>query len=66
VTLHVEGPTAEVKYPHGKVRPGATVTTKLNRSDFGITWSKTLDGGGLVLGEEVSVTIDVEGVKSGG
>jgi polyisoprenoid-binding protein YceI len=66
VTLDVEGPTAEVKDPQGKVRAGATVTTKLNRSDFGITWSKTLDGGGLVLGEEVGVTIDVEGVKTGG
>jgi polyisoprenoid-binding protein YceI len=66
VTLDVEGPTAEVKDPQGNLRAGATVTTKLSRNDFGITWSKTLDGGGLVLGDEVNVTIDVEGVKKGG
>ena len=63
VTLDVEGPTAEVKDPQGHVRAGATATTKLSRADFGITWSKTLDGGGLVVGDEVSVTIEVEGVK---
>jgi polyisoprenoid-binding protein YceI len=66
VTLDLEGPTAEVKDPQGNVRAGATVTTKLSRKDFGISWSKTLEGGGLVLGDEVSVTIDVEGVKKGG
>ena len=63
VTLDVEGPTAEVKDPQGKVRAGATATTKLSRNDFGLTWSKTLDGGGLVLGDDVNVTIEVEGVK---
>jgi polyisoprenoid-binding protein YceI len=66
VTLDVEGPTAEVKDPQGNVRAGATATTKLSRKDFGITWSKALDGGGLVLGDEVKVTIDVEAVKKGG
>ena len=63
VVLDVEGPTPTVKDPRGNVRAGATATTKINRRDFGITWSKSLDGGGLVVGDEVAVTIDVEGVK---
>jgi polyisoprenoid-binding protein YceI len=63
VVLDVEGPTAAIKDPGGKTRAGAHATAKLKRSDFGITWSKTLDGGGLVVGDDVNVTIDVEGVK---
>ncbi len=55
-----------MKDPQGNVRAGATVTAKINRQDFGITWSKALDGGGVVLGNDVTVTIDVEGVKKGG
>jgi polyisoprenoid-binding protein YceI len=63
VVLDVEGPTAEVKDPRGLTRAGAHATAKIDRKDFGITWSKTLDGGGLVVGDEVAITIDVEGVK---
>ena len=63
VTLDVVGPTPPIKDPRGGLRAGATATTKLSRKDFGITWSKLLEGGGMVVGDEVSVTIDVEGVK---
>jgi polyisoprenoid-binding protein YceI len=63
VVLDVEGPTAVVKDPQGSMRAGARATGKLNRKDFGINWSKTLDGGGLVVGDEVAITIEVEGVK---
>jgi len=63
VTLDVEGPSAPVKDPMGNVRVGATATAKLNRQDFGITWSKALDGGGVMVGDEINVTIDVEGTK---
>ena len=63
VVLDVEGPTAPMKDPRGSVRAGAQATTKINRKDFGITWNKALDGGGVVVGEDVAVTIDVEGVK---
>jgi polyisoprenoid-binding protein YceI len=66
VVLDVEGPTPQVKDPQGNVRAGASVTTKISRKDFDITWSKVMEGGGLVLGDDVSVTIDVEGVKKGG
>jgi polyisoprenoid-binding protein YceI len=63
VVLDVEGPTPEVKGPMGDVRAGARVTTKLNRKDFGIVWNKVMEGGGVVVGNEIDVTIDVEGVK---
>ena len=43
---------------------GTAATTKLNRQDFGISWSRTLDGGGLVVSDEVAVTIDIELVSA--
>jgi polyisoprenoid-binding protein YceI len=61
--VDVEGPTAEVKDPWGNFRRGATATTKINRKDFGLTWNKVLDGGGLVVGDEVNIYVEVELVK---
>jgi polyisoprenoid-binding protein YceI len=63
VVLDVEGPTQSVKDPRGGLRAGAHATTKINRQDFGISWSKALDGGGVMVGDEITVAIDVEGVK---
>ena len=60
VVLDVEGPTPEVKDPWGNVKVGYTATTKLNRKDFGLTWNKSPDAGGVVLGDDVPVTIDLE------
>jgi polyisoprenoid-binding protein YceI len=60
VVLDVSGVTPPIKDPFGKTRAGATATTKIDRKDFGINWSKTMDNGGLVVGEEVTITIDVE------
>ncbi len=50
--------------PWGNVRSAYSATTKINRKDFGIVWNKTLDAGGLMLGEEVEITIEVEGIKA--
>ena len=63
VTLDVEGPTAPIKDPYGNTRAGGSATTKINRKDFGLTWSKALEAGGAVVGDEVTVSIDVEAVK---
>ncbi len=63
VVLDVEGPTAEVKDPWGLVRRGASATTKINRKDFGLTWNKALEAGGVAVGDEVAITIEVEMVK---
>ena len=65
VVLDVEGPTPAIKDPMGNTRAGAHATTKINRKDFGIVYNKTLDGGGLMVGDEIDVTIDVEGVQKG-
>jgi len=59
VVLDVEGPTPAIKMGNS-LRRGASATTKINRKDFGITWSRTLDGGGMVVSEEVNITLDVE------
>jgi len=48
--------------PYGGTRAGFTATTEINRKDFGIEFNMPLEGGGVVLGEKVSVTIDIEAV----
>lgn len=63
VTVDIEGPTPEVKDFSGNLRRGATGTAKINRQDFGITWSRTLDTGGLVVGDEVNITVEIELIK---
>ncbi len=60
VVLDVDGPTAPVKDPWGNQRLAATATTKINRQDYGVKWNATLDNGGVVVGDDVNITIDVE------
>lgn len=62
-TFDVEGPTPVIKDPWGNQRRGASATAKINRKDFGMVWNAALEGGGLVVGEEVAITIDVEFAK---
>lgn len=50
----------EVKDPWGNVKAGFSTQYRLNRKDFGIHWNQTLDTGGLLLGDEVDVTIHLE------
>ena len=63
VVLDVEGPTAEIKNPWGKSVMGASATTVLKRSEFGLTWNPALEAGGYVVGDEVKIQIDLELVK---
>ena len=63
ITVDVEGPTAEVKDPGGNFRRGATATAKINRQDFGIMWNRVLDTGGVVVGDEVNIYVEVELIK---
>lgn len=60
---HLMISNVEVRDPGGKTRAGAHAATTIKRSDFGIQWNKTLDGDGVVVGDHVAVTTDVEGVK---
>jgi polyisoprenoid-binding protein YceI len=63
VVLDVEGPSAAVKDPWGNTRSAASASTKLNRQDFGVKWNANLDGGGVVVSDTVTITIDLEMVK---
>lgn len=60
VVLEVDGPTAPVRDPWGNQRVAATATAKINRQDYGVKWNATLDNGGVVVGDDVNITIDVE------
>jgi polyisoprenoid-binding protein YceI len=61
--LEVEGPTPPVKDPWGNTRVAANATTKINRQDFGVKWNANMDGGGVVVGDDVAITIDLEMIK---
>ena len=60
VVLDVEGPTDAFKTPFGTTVRGAHATAKIDRKDFGIAWNKVLDNGGVVVGNEVSLELNVE------
>ena len=59
VTLKVEGPTGPVEFM-GMTKMAAHATATINRTNYGLTWNKTMEAGGLLVGEEVSIVIDTE------
>jgi polyisoprenoid-binding protein YceI len=63
VVLKVDGPTAPIKDPQGNRRVGATASTTINRKDFGIMYNRTIDAGGVVVGDEVKINLEVEAVE---
>jgi len=63
VVLNVEGPAAAIKDPWGNTRSAVSATTQVNRQDFGVKWNVNLDGGGVVVSDTVSITIDLEMIK---
>lgn len=63
VTLTVEDVTAEHTDPWGQRRIGASAKTKVRRSDFGMTWNAALEAGGVLVGDEISIQIEVSLVK---
>ncbi|HEY6769873.1 MAG TPA: YceI family protein [Candidatus Sulfotelmatobacter sp.] len=64
VVFNVEGPTLPAKDPWGNTRVAVAATTKINRKDFGLTWNAALETGGILVGEEVTITLDVQFVKA--
>ena len=64
VVLKVEGPTAEAKDPWGNIRIGASGTTKIKRSDFGLTYNAALEAGGVLVGDEVKIELEVSLIKA--
>jgi polyisoprenoid-binding protein YceI len=63
VVFTVEGPTSPAKDPWGNTRIGLTATTKINRKDFGLTWNAVLETGGILVGDDVTITLDVQFIK---
>ena len=63
VVLDVEGPSKESKDPWGNIRSGATASTKIDRKDFGLVWNKALETGGVVVGDEVTISLEIEMIK---
>jgi polyisoprenoid-binding protein YceI len=71
--LTIHGVTREValavvaegrsKDPWGGERVGYSATTKIKRSEFGLTWNQVLEAGGFAVGDEVKITLDVQAVK---
>jgi len=63
VVLDVEGPTSESKDPWGVIRRGAVASTKINRKDFGLAWNKALETGGVAVGDEITINLEIEMIK---
>ena len=64
VIFSVEGPTPPAKDPWGNTRVAVSATTKIHRKDFGLTWNTALETGGILVGDEVTITLDVQFVKA--
>jgi polyisoprenoid-binding protein YceI len=63
VTLDVAEFTPAIKDPWGNIRRGATATTVINRKDFGLTWNALLESGGVAVGDEVKIALDIELIR---
>jgi polyisoprenoid-binding protein YceI len=64
VVFNVEGPAPAAKDPWGNTRLGLSATTRINRKDFGLTWNTALETGGILVGDDVTITLDVQFVKA--
>jgi polyisoprenoid-binding protein YceI len=60
VTFDVEGSTSPVKDPWGNIRAGVAASAKINRKDFGVAFNALTETGGLVVGDEVKITVEAE------
>jgi polyisoprenoid-binding protein YceI len=60
VVLDAEPLSPESKDPFGNIKRGTSATTKLNRKDFGLVWNKLLETGGVAVGEEITITLELE------
>jgi polyisoprenoid-binding protein YceI len=63
VVLDVEAVAPEVKDPWGNVKAGASAKTKINRKDFGLVWNVGLEAGGVLVGDDVQIHLDLELAK---
>lgn len=64
VVLDVDGPTGEMKDPYGRIKIGVSATTKIKRSEFGLSWNAALEAGGVLVGDDVAITLEIQFVKA--
>jgi polyisoprenoid-binding protein YceI len=64
IVFAVEGPTPSAKDPWGNTRLGLSATARINRKDYGLTWNAALETGGILVGDEITITLDVQFVKA--
>jgi polyisoprenoid-binding protein YceI len=64
VVFNVEELSVPAKDPWGNTRVGLSATTKINRKDFGLTWNTALETGGVLVGDQVTITLEVQFVKA--
>jgi polyisoprenoid-binding protein YceI len=64
VRFAVEGPTPPAKDPWGNTRIGVSASAKINRKDFGLTWNAALETGGILVGDDITITLDAQFVKA--
>lgn len=64
VNFQVEGRTAPTKDPWGNTRVAISASTTINRKDFGFTWNAALESGGILVGDDVTITLEAEFVKA--
>jgi polyisoprenoid-binding protein YceI len=60
----VDGPTPAAKDPWGNTRTAISATTKIKRKDFGLTWNATLETGGILVGEDVTISLEAQFIKA--
>ena len=64
VTFKVEDVSTPAKDPWGNQRIGLSATTKINRKDFGLGWNAPLETGGVLVGEDVTITLEVQFIQA--
>lgn len=66
VVLKVDGPTSPIRDPQGNRRVGANASTTISRKDFNVNWHRAIEAGGVVVGDEVKINIEIEAVEKKG
>jgi len=64
VIFDVDGPSEPGKDPWGNTRIGLSATAKVNRKDFGLGWNASLETGGVLVGEEVAITLEIQFIQA--
>lgn len=59
----MEGPSEELIDPFGNIKIGVSATTKIQRKEFGLSWNAALETGGVLVGDDVNIVLDLQFVK---